>query len=426
MEGNIGWKYNKAYYYNLQGDPSNGNLLKKQNDELLDTIYDDSLLKQLLDVWKNVIAKDKNIFQVELTTSYPGLITGIGVNHQTTLEWMDQTAEKPDQIPEFKLGITFDHTTGLPIIPGSSIKGVLRSFFPVMNQNKFCDCYEEKINYIAAIIHKVSQLVSCLKNKEIEERFLKKLFLNEYLSKENQLKEKLLESLEKDREKEISGMIDKNEISDEEFDGLCTPQALKTFAEERLKAMISLTDAELEPIFNSFAEDIIGSRYQPLNKEEKKKRKKNLYDTILNRPLEDEETDNEDRAKASCLALEMFEGKKKNGEYIPIYQRDTFFDAIPVSGDSNADGELFAKDFITPHKKQFENPEPICFMKIRSNVRFRFYFSLHDGVISKEEKLLLIKYLLFQNGLGAKTNVGYGQFNFSKEEMLRITQQREE
>lgn len=61
MEGNIGWKYNKAYYYNLQGDPSNGNLLKKQNDELLDTIYDDSLLKQLLDVWKNVIAKDKNI-----------------------------------------------------------------------------------------------------------------------------------------------------------------------------------------------------------------------------------------------------------------------------------------------------------------------------------------------------------------------------
>lgn len=88
MEGNIGWKYNKAYYYNLQGDPSNGNLLKKQNDELLDTIYDDSLLKQLLDVWKNVIAKDKNIFQVELTTSYPGLITGIGVNHQTTLEWM--------------------------------------------------------------------------------------------------------------------------------------------------------------------------------------------------------------------------------------------------------------------------------------------------------------------------------------------------
>lgn len=109
-------------------------------------------------------------------------------------------------------------------------------------------------------------------------------------------------------------MIDKNEISDEEFDGLCTPQALKTFAEERLKAMISLTDAELEPIFNSFAEDIIGSRYQPLNKEEKKN-EKNLYDTILNRPLEDEEADNEDRAKASCLALEMFEGKRKMEVY---------------------------------------------------------------------------------------------------------------
>ena len=154
--------------------------------------------------------------------------------------------------------------------------------------------------------------------------------------------------------------------------------------------------------------------------------------TILNRPLEDEEIDNEDKTKASFLALDMFEGKNENGECIPIYQRDSFFDAIPVSGDTNADGKLFAKDFITPHKNPFKDPEPICFMKIRSNVKFRFYFSLHDGDkdkdrvnVSKEEKLMLIKYLLYKNGLGAKTNVGYGQFKFSEDEMLRITQQKE-
>lgn len=411
MEGNIGWKYNKAYFYNLQGKSSNGNLLKEQNDELLGTIYDDSSLKQL----SNVIAKDKNIFQVELITSYPGLITGIGVNHQTTLKWMDQTVEKPIQISEFKLGITFDHTTGVPIIPGSSIKGMLRSFFPVMNQNKFCDCYEEKINYIAAILHKVHLLVSHLKNEESEKQKLRKdLLINLSGIYATQTKDDLLRQFKKEWEEEILNM---NGISDDEFSVLTSDQALMIEAEKRLERH----EAEnIEALYKSY------------NRDKKKKLEKDINDsynkiisTILNRPLEDEEIDNEDKTKASFLALDMFEGKKKNGECIPIYQRDTFFDAIPVSGDTNADGKLFAKDFITPHKNPFKDPEPICFMKIRSNVKFRFYFSLHDEVISKEEKLLLIKYLLSKNGLGAKTNVGYGQFNFPKDEMLRITQQKE-
>lgn len=412
MEGNIGWKYNKAYYYNLQGDPSNGNLLKAQNDELLGAIYDGSSLKQLSEVWEKVIGAHKNIFQVELTTSYPGLITGIGVNHQTTLKWMDQTVDKPVQIPEFKLGITFDHTTGLPIIPGSSIKGVLRSFFPVMNQNKFCDCYEEKLNYITAILHKVSQLVSCLKNEEAEKQKLcKDLLISRSGMYTVKTKDELLGQFKEEHLEEIYNM---SGISNDELDAMTSDQALTIAAEKRLE---KYEMEEVETLYKSY------------NRDKKKKLEKDINDsfeekisTILNRPLEDEEIDNEDKTKASCLALEMFEGKKKNGEYIPIYQRDTFFDAIPVSGDSNADGELFAKDFITPHKNPFKDPEPICFMKIRSNVKFRFYFNLHDGDkdgvnVSKEEKLMLIKYLLYKNGLGAKTNVGYGQFNFSKEEM---------
>ena len=410
MEGNIGWKYNKAYFYNLQGNPSNGNLLKKQNDELLETIYDGSLLKQLLDVWKNVIAKDKNIFQVELTTSYPGLITGIGVNHQTTLKWMDQTVEKPVQIPEFKLGITFDHTTGLPIIPGSSIKGVLRSFFPVMNQNKFCDCYGEKINYIAAIIHKVSQLVSYLKNEETEkQKICNDILVNKSGMYTVQSKCKLLSQFKEEYLEEIYNM---SGISNDELDAMTSDEALAIAAERRLEKY------ETETI-----ESFLGS-FNSKGRKELNKEIENKYNDKINDILEDVKINDEDKKKAFCLALEMFEGKR-DGMIIPIYERDTFFDALPVSGDTNADGELFAKDYITPHKKTFKDPEPICFMKIRSNVRFRFYFSLNDGVISKEEKLLLIKYLLFKNGLGAKTNVGYGQFNFSRVEMLRMTQQRE-
>lgn len=406
MEGNIGWKYNKAYFYNLRGDTTKGGLLKKQNDELLGAICDGSSLKQLSEVWKNIIAKDENIFQVELTTSYPGLITGIGVSHQTTLKWMDQN----DQIPEFKLGITFDYTTGLPIIPGSSIKGVLRSFFPIMNQDKFCDCYKEKIDYIAAIIHKVCQLVPYLKNRELEKQKLRKdLLIIRSGMYAVQSKDELLSQFKKQRENEILNI---EGISDEEFDALTSDQALMIASEERLAQYETET---IESFFRSFNR----RERDELNKEIEKE-----YNDKINAILGDVNINDEDREKASSLALEMFEGKR-DGMFIPIYKRDTFFDAIPVSGDINADGKLFAKDFITPHKNPFKDPEPICFMKIRSNVRFQFYFSLHDGVISKEEKLLLIKYLLYKNGLGAKTNVGYGQFNYSEKEMLRISQRKE-
>lgn len=413
MEGNIGWKYNKAYFYNLRGDTANGDLLKEQNDELLETIYDNSSLKQLLKVWENVIKTDEHIFQVELTTSYPGLITGIGVNHQTTLKWMmdDKNEEggKPVQIPEFKLGITFDHTTGLPIIPGSSIKGVLRSFFPVMNQSKFCDCYEEKLNYIAAILHKVYQLVSCLKNEEAEKQRLRKdLLISRSGMYTVQSRDELLSQFKEEYLEEIYNM---SGISNDELDAMTSEQALTIAAEKRLEKYETETVESFFQSYNRKGRNELSNEVERLFNNE--------INIILERSLEDEKINDEERLKASCLALEMFEGKI-DGEFIPIYQRDTFFEAIPISGDGKANGELFAKDFITPHKKLFKDPEPICFMKIRSNVKFRFYFSLHDGVVSKEEKLMLIKYLLYKNGLGAKTNVGYGQFNFSEKEMLKI------
>jgi CRISPR-associated protein Cmr6 len=53
----------------------------------------------------------------ELTTLYPGLLVGSGYNHPKLKENTD----------DFQLGFFFDHTTGLPLINGSSIKGLLRS-----------------------------------------------------------------------------------------------------------------------------------------------------------------------------------------------------------------------------------------------------------------------------------------------------------
>ncbi len=48
---------------------------------------------------------------------YPGLLTGVGINHEANIEG------------EFKLGIHLDYLTGMPVVYGSTVKGILCSAF---------------------------------------------------------------------------------------------------------------------------------------------------------------------------------------------------------------------------------------------------------------------------------------------------------
>jgi CRISPR-associated protein Cmr6 len=54
----------------------------------------------------------------ELTVAYPGLLIGLGYNHQISSE------------KAINAGFSFDHTTGLPYLPGSTVKGAIRAAFP--------------------------------------------------------------------------------------------------------------------------------------------------------------------------------------------------------------------------------------------------------------------------------------------------------
>ena len=195
---------------------------------------------------------------IKLTTIYPGLVIGSG--------YMHSMKEQPEN---FDFGFYFDYTTGIPTIPGSSVKGMLRSLF---GQNKN-DRYEEQ-------------------------------------------KEQLICSL------------------------------------------TGITKDEVKLLFN-----------------------------------------------------EIFEGIDKEGNPIPIYKRDKFFDAFVSRGDSNSKGYIFEDDYITPHGYPLTDPDPNRMLKVRHNVEFTFVFELHDGnILSAEEKEELFLELLQFNGVGAKTNVGYGQF----------------
>ncbi len=217
--------------------------IKKINRMISDANMEDfSSLKKLCSM------ETKNLYSFDLKTTYPGLLTGIGWEH---------SAGNIDD--EFKMGFYFDHTTGLPVIPGSTIKGVLRN-----------------------------------------------AFLNS----------------------------------------------------EYIKGLLQGLDAD-----------------------------------ILN---------------AANLMVEIFEGRDGNGP-IPLIKRDIFLDAY-IAGSENSKGKFLAEDFITPHKDEYTNPIPIKFLKVLPGVTFRFQFDLKDNGIKANRKCFLFKKILLDLGIGAMTNVGYGQF----------------
>jgi CRISPR-associated protein Cmr6 len=100
--------------------------------------------------------------------------------------------------------------------------------------------------------------------------------------------------------------------------------------------------------------------------------------------------------------------------------KDIFLDAFPVAQEDSK-GEkthqpFVGSDSITPHKGALKNPTPLTFLKILPNVSIKFAFFLKPysikgiEVISITEKERLFENLLSNYGIGAKTNVGYGQF----------------
>ena len=212
----------------------------------------------------------------ELKIAYPGLVTGIGINHEAKIEG------------EFKLGVHFDWTYGMPVIYGSSVKGVLRNAF-----------------------------IEKQKNGKI-------LKYDDYFLKE----------------------MTKREWSKEEI-GI-------------------------------------------------------LFDAI-------------------------FEGKDTNGKNLSIYDRDIFFDAVIIKADKK--NRILCSDSITPHGGEthdnpLKNPTPLTFLKIAPGCLMQFRFKLVDSKVQlkdgKEftftaaEKRKLFEAILTTVGIGAKTNVGYGQLKSVK------------
>ena len=96
----------------------------------------------------------------------------------------------------------------------------------------------------------------------------------------------------------------------------------------------------------------------------------------------------------------------------PLPGQDIFHDAVPVMGKSYT-SNVFGTDTITPHTAgPYKDPVPLPFLKVLPGVCYRFDLSLQDskgfGKITAAVKHQLFRQILLDLGVGAKTNVGYG------------------
>lgn len=84
----------------------------------------------------------EGFYSHQLVTVYPGLLIGTGNDH------------KLNQRKLIKCGFTFDYVTGHPYLPGSSLKGILRSCFPGDKKDK--EMSKEYSSMICSILRKDS------------------------------------------------------------------------------------------------------------------------------------------------------------------------------------------------------------------------------------------------------------------------------
>lgn len=102
---------------------------------------------------ENPVATNK----FNLKTTYPGLLCGSGYTHDSNAKG------------DIKIGFYFDHTTGQPVIPGSSIKGVLKSVF----ENEKDQTDQISLDTIKFILEEVKKKCTDEQNKNAWENILK-------------------------------------------------------------------------------------------------------------------------------------------------------------------------------------------------------------------------------------------------------------
>jgi CRISPR-associated protein Cmr6 len=295
-QANLGWLFYREYFrgYNYptdkKGRENAAAFFEEKNKKLY--AFKQADYGKLTDFPQ--LAEYPGFQSFSLTTDYPGLLIGTGYNHDVAA------------VGATKIGFYFDYTTGLPVYPGSSVKGLLREVFPQRDLDA---------------------------TKNVEARKGLAAGRSAYL-----------------RETLINIGIPETEVNHYNY----------------------LLELE-EELFNGHVPAVI-------------------------------------KGEPTLLP-------------IPITQRFICHDAVVTA----TNGQLMGPDFITPHQSRKEHvpntiiePNPIQLLKVMPGVTFQFTFQAAPSykLETGEERLAkltpqqltqLCRQILLDRGIGAKTNVGYGQ-----------------
>ena len=125
MPANTSYLFYKEYYANRPVDKLKlewedvGNEKNKSNKQFFSSknkaIFNQTIVPVI--TISSTTGGNKDL-SVLLKTVYPGLLYGSGLSHET------------GAVGELKIGFQLDFTTGMPVLMGSGVKGVLRSYFP--------------------------------------------------------------------------------------------------------------------------------------------------------------------------------------------------------------------------------------------------------------------------------------------------------
>ncbi len=318
------------FEYLLETNPDKKKSDKARNDEIFEK-HNKRLSGQKYPIaFGRMVSSvsDKEAYKpIRLKTIYPGLLLGSGYSHETGSK------------EEYKLGFFFDHASGMPIIPGSSVKGTIRSVFPNFH-NPRIKHQAEKASVVWQLLNKV--------------------------------------------------------------DGITFP----------------LPERKEDSSSGNYWADLKNEEVWLVNALERV-----LFDGTLH------------SFESSSTELPQAALPKR----LSVYQRDIFHDAVVVSFSG---GKLFGSDFITPHINRqnpdlsaFSDPIPLQFLKVMPEVVFQFEFEFKSTVFELNEgkvievtanhKRELCQSIIEMIGVGAKTNVGYGQFvELTQEETGAIDRQK--
>lgn len=133
---NYGKWYYRDYFYRLRLDNEGQLKVPEKFGHMNDPLVGVQRLEQ------RFIEPLEGVKGFKLKTTYPGLLCGIGYHHEVNRPKEEGQGKKKDEPLLYQLGLYFDYSSGLPVIPGSSIKGALRSaieeweFFKGANTDK--------------------------------------------------------------------------------------------------------------------------------------------------------------------------------------------------------------------------------------------------------------------------------------------------